>query len=198
MKPRHEHECERCIFLGQYREYDLYFCPSEKRPQVIARKSDIPYDCLTGMIFSREPGPLAYALAAAKSKNLYKNNLEKFLLPEESKNLYLVQGVCGQYSDKITWVVRAFRDRGSAETFAKACEEAASLWNSTVVDPPANWSLLDPNMRVDYPTNYHVIVCPIALRPEELNSSNDVCPICHQQVYVTSQGKVCEQGHEVF
>lgn len=26
VKPRHTHDCDRCVFLGQHEEYDLYFC----------------------------------------------------------------------------------------------------------------------------------------------------------------------------
>ena len=25
MNPRYTHDCDRCIFLGQFKEYDLYF-----------------------------------------------------------------------------------------------------------------------------------------------------------------------------
>lgn len=28
-QPRHEHDCDRCVFLGQIAEQDLYFCPPE-------------------------------------------------------------------------------------------------------------------------------------------------------------------------
>lgn len=35
-KPKHEHDCDYCIFLGQLGSYDLYFCPIEL-PTVIAR-----------------------------------------------------------------------------------------------------------------------------------------------------------------
>jgi hypothetical protein len=32
---RYDHDCEACTFLGQYNQYDLYYCHSE--PTVIAR-----------------------------------------------------------------------------------------------------------------------------------------------------------------
>lgn len=35
MDARHEHDCSKCKFLGQFKEYDLYFCPTE--PTLIAR-----------------------------------------------------------------------------------------------------------------------------------------------------------------
>lgn len=27
---RHEHDCDTCIFMGTFDEYDLYFCPGSK------------------------------------------------------------------------------------------------------------------------------------------------------------------------
>lgn len=36
-KPRHEHDCETCEFLGTVREFDLYFCTSLGWDTVIAR-----------------------------------------------------------------------------------------------------------------------------------------------------------------
>ncbi len=34
---RFEHDCERCAFLGQFKEYDLYFCPQNGIPTIVAR-----------------------------------------------------------------------------------------------------------------------------------------------------------------
>lgn len=28
-QPRYDHDCSSCVFLGQFGEYDLYFCPGE-------------------------------------------------------------------------------------------------------------------------------------------------------------------------
>lgn len=43
--PRFKHDCNSCIFLGQYNEYDLYFCPPHEKASkaggsLIARDSD--------------------------------------------------------------------------------------------------------------------------------------------------------------
>ncbi len=39
--PRFLHDCDKCVFLGRYEEYDLYFC-GERRPAVIARYGSSP------------------------------------------------------------------------------------------------------------------------------------------------------------
>jgi hypothetical protein len=46
---RYDHDCERCIFLGQYKEYDLYFCPSRDYSTVIARWDSIPSNYASGL-----------------------------------------------------------------------------------------------------------------------------------------------------
>lgn len=39
-KPRYQHDCTKCVFLGTDGEYDLYVCEGEGRPTVIARYGD--------------------------------------------------------------------------------------------------------------------------------------------------------------
>ena len=48
-KPRHEHDCSQCTFLGYYNEYDLYFCPQHGVPTVIARFSSHGPDYTSGL-----------------------------------------------------------------------------------------------------------------------------------------------------
>ena len=48
MKPRYEHDCSACVFLGQYQEYDLYFCPGE--PTIVCREDANGYR--SGMVFA--------------------------------------------------------------------------------------------------------------------------------------------------
>jgi hypothetical protein len=40
--PRYEHDCNHCVFLGQYGEYDLYYCPQPMihLPTIVARFGD--------------------------------------------------------------------------------------------------------------------------------------------------------------
>lgn len=45
--PRFEHDCQNCIFLGGYEEYDLYFCPQGGLPTIIARTSSEGGDYFT-------------------------------------------------------------------------------------------------------------------------------------------------------
>lgn len=48
-KPRYIHDCDTCVFLGQYKEYDLYFCSNE--PTIICRYSDDGPDYSSGLVF---------------------------------------------------------------------------------------------------------------------------------------------------
>lgn len=197
--PRYEHDCERCIYLGTHREFDLYICPLG-RQTVIARSSDKPGDYQSGMVFAEQAlsYPLSKALAFSKQRGLYRSHVEDSLLPEHEKLLYLVNGSTGYGLDKRSWSVRAFRERNSARTFAKACQREAEIWleGKLKESPPSYWSLLDPRMQVEDQVTYTIIPVPIATRPEELSSSWDTCPICRGQVYDTPEGRICERGHE--
>lgn len=48
MEPRYIHDCDSCIYLGQYKEFDLYYCPGE--PTVVCRYSDDGPDYGSGLI----------------------------------------------------------------------------------------------------------------------------------------------------
>lgn len=59
---RYEHDCEACVLLGEWQEYDLYFCPKEHT--VIARYG--PYGFyLSGLPRDDKIEPLAVAKAVA-------------------------------------------------------------------------------------------------------------------------------------
>jgi hypothetical protein len=198
--PRYEHDCSRCTFLGEWREYDLYFCLDRgTRPTVIARHGE-DGEYLSGIEFGEMAFvyPLAKALALAKEKGLYLDKKEKILLPEAEKPLYIVIGYTGQWDDARQWPVRAFRDRGTAETYANACMRKADVWFQRNKDtgPPHYWSALDPNMDVEDKFYYKVLEVPIALRAEEIDTSWEICPICRGQMYDTPDGRICENGHE--
>ena len=50
MEPRYAHDCDTCIFLGQYKKYDLYYCAGE--PTVVCRYSDKGPDYNSGLAFA--------------------------------------------------------------------------------------------------------------------------------------------------
>lgn len=104
-KPKYEHNCDKCEFLGRYKkddvEYDLYYCskhPVEEIPENLhVAGGRIPYDGMTvigrygdkencyleGMqeaidSFKSDPlHPLPAALLVARSMKLLHINLEK-------------------------------------------------------------------------------------------------------------------------
>lgn len=55
--PRYDHDCTNCIFLEQYDQYDLYFCPKNDGTiaTVIARKSSEGPDYYSGLLVASNP-----------------------------------------------------------------------------------------------------------------------------------------------
>lgn len=212
MRPRFEHSCDYCTFLGTKGHFDYYFCSQGKSPEIVARFGNLP-----GQAFSTEitkDGSLVgdfanslgayWALAKAKELGLFSTLLEQRLLDRRREvQLFLVVADSNPYGQR---PVKLFTSKRVAETYAKACLDASNIWESIIPtlkmpfepSPPEGWSLLDPRMGdgVSKPS-YSVI--PLTLSGiTKLELSNDICPICHQQVYETSQGRICEQGHEVY
>ena len=48
-KPKFTHDSKCCVFLGHHEGHDLYVCPQNSRPTVIARYSDKVGDYKSGM-----------------------------------------------------------------------------------------------------------------------------------------------------
>ena len=47
---RYKHDCDKCKFLGEWFEYDLYFHPAEHGIEtIVARSSDVPEDYISGI-----------------------------------------------------------------------------------------------------------------------------------------------------
>lgn len=143
-----------------------------------------------------------HALADAKMRGQSLDRLERTLLPDVDKTLYLVIGFTGKHElgTYRFWPVRAFRLEERAESFCAACSKHAKEWeifrDSYTQSPPFSWSLLDPNMLMSYEgTYYRVYPIPIELNAHE--GIEEVCPICRAQVSATPFGYVCENGHEL-
>ena len=71
---RYGHDCNECTFLGQFNEYDLYFCPQGTRPTVIARWSSNGPDYISGMALVIISPVLAEAYNRAKDLGLVTSN----------------------------------------------------------------------------------------------------------------------------
>lgn len=65
--PRHEHDCDQCVFLGPFGQYDLYFHPNE--PNVVARSGPAG-DYQSGLFAARHLLPLREAALRAQAANL--------------------------------------------------------------------------------------------------------------------------------
>lgn len=49
MNPRYQHDCKSCRYLGEYNEYDLYYCANSIVPTVVARYGNHGADYTSGM-----------------------------------------------------------------------------------------------------------------------------------------------------
>jgi len=59
---RYVHDCSNCIPLGQYEEFDLYFCGGQ--PTVVARWGDKGSQYQSGLHFARGDNPIKSLRAA--------------------------------------------------------------------------------------------------------------------------------------
>jgi len=50
-KKRFKHDCNKCKYLGTYKEYDLYFC-AKGIETVIARYGSLGWENLSGLVFA--------------------------------------------------------------------------------------------------------------------------------------------------
>lgn len=191
--------CPIRIFLDRCGDHSMYYMPETNSVMV----EDLDGNISSGMDLA-ESGKdiyLAKALAKAKDRGLYKTKKESILVPEYKRPLFVVVGTSGYpFHPQLRWIVGAFRVRSQADAYAKACQEAAELWlsNHNDCDPPFSWSLLDPRMTIiDQSISYKVEETFVAMRSEELSSYHEMCPVCRGQVYDTSEGRICENGHSL-
>jgi len=70
-KPRYQHDCDACVFLGEHKKYDLYFCGGDW-PTVIARYSSDGPDYTSGIAFKDHVEPIGEAFNRACERGLLK------------------------------------------------------------------------------------------------------------------------------
>ena len=70
MEARFQHDCSKCVFLGQYNEFDLYVCPGGGHSTVIARFGDDGPEYQSGMAFVGVLDELTEAARRAVAKGL--------------------------------------------------------------------------------------------------------------------------------
>lgn len=81
-QPKYQHDCDTCLFLGRFENYDLYYHPgSDWNETLVARYGNDPEDYVSGLTPSRtfavvngvqlEPDPaLAHARSLAEARGL--------------------------------------------------------------------------------------------------------------------------------
>lgn len=72
MTPQFEHDCTRCIFLGRWETYDLYFCPQGPFPTVIARFGNDGPQYASGLASAEHIPSLGEAKRRATERGLLK------------------------------------------------------------------------------------------------------------------------------
>lgn len=73
--PSHTHDCNKCVFLGDYpdvdgRPLDLYVCQQNGMPTVIARYGSRGYQYTSGLSLASHDPALAEAKRRAQEKGL--------------------------------------------------------------------------------------------------------------------------------
>lgn len=70
MNPKFQHDCNSCVFLGNYNGNDLYYCSQRSFPTLIARHSDEGDDYTSGMWLKDHDEDITVAYAIAKFRKL--------------------------------------------------------------------------------------------------------------------------------
>lgn len=71
MEPRYNNYCKECEYLGQYEEFDLYYCSQGGLPTVIARYGE-EEKYISGMNFATKDGEPALYEALKRKQRQYK------------------------------------------------------------------------------------------------------------------------------
>jgi hypothetical protein len=71
---RHEHDCDCCEFTGNFKDYDLYYCPDSDEKSLIARWGEGNRYCSTPLdhvvpYLKQDNHPIAAAYTAFKARD---------------------------------------------------------------------------------------------------------------------------------
>jgi len=77
LKPRYNHDCNHCVFLGRYKKFDLYVCVGSERTgkkfdDTIIARYGVDGDYYSGMAFRDKIEPLRKAFKRACDKGIIK------------------------------------------------------------------------------------------------------------------------------
>jgi hypothetical protein len=68
LEPKHEHDCDACVYLGSDQWYDYYFCPRGDQTLIARYGPDGQYD--SGMCFYGRNGSITEAGNRAIARGL--------------------------------------------------------------------------------------------------------------------------------
>lgn len=66
---RYHHDCDQCVSLGHFHEYDLYYCPQDGMPTVIARYGNAG-QYRSGLVFGKSGADPILAVAYRRARDL--------------------------------------------------------------------------------------------------------------------------------
>lgn len=92
-KPRYQHDCDACVFLGYYGNVDLYCCNQHGHPTVIARYSSTGSDYSSGIVFARQVPALAVALERARKLGLISEEIAPSFDGDEEESLDALESI---------------------------------------------------------------------------------------------------------
>lgn len=72
--PRYEHDCSNCVYLGQYKESDLYFCPKDLLGPTIIARHGLAGDYASGIVFRDFDPALGEAFRRACERKLLRDH----------------------------------------------------------------------------------------------------------------------------
>jgi len=69
--PQHKHDCDTCVFLGRFLQYDLYYADHGGAPDtVVARYGSEGHEYISGLAFVGHVSPLTEAYLRALTRGI--------------------------------------------------------------------------------------------------------------------------------
>ena len=82
---RYKHDCTECKSLGEFENYDLYYCAKSILPTIVCRYGNLGQEYLSGLIFGLDSSQKGYRVALMRA--LMISEYRKQILDEFSKDI---------------------------------------------------------------------------------------------------------------